>query len=102
MNPTADPNKAREVFVAALRTTADHREAYVAAACGAHEALRQRVKALLAAHDQAGSFLDAPAAGIADVEMGVTSDQPAPALGEEPGAVVGRYKLLERIGEGGF
>jgi eukaryotic-like serine/threonine-protein kinase len=101
MNPAIDPSRARDVFVAALRTSPDQREAYLSDACAGDEVLRRRVKELLAAHEQGGSFLASPAAGETDVGLGLTADQPAPAT--PVGSVVGgRYRLLERIGEGGF
>ncbi len=49
---------------------------------------RQRVEALIRAHFGAGGFLGGP-----DFEDGVA---------EKPGALIGVYKLLEQIGEGGF
>ena len=58
-----------------------------------------RVEALLKAHDNSDSFLKDPAA-----EFGATIDlSPAePPLAEQPGALIGPYKLLEQIGEGGM
>jgi serine/threonine protein kinase/WD40 repeat protein len=58
-------------------------------------ALRQRVEALLRQHDQAGGFLERPAVA------GLVTAHEAP-VGEGPGMVVGPYKLLQQIGEGGF
>jgi WD40 repeat protein/serine/threonine protein kinase len=52
------------------------------------------VEALLALQETADSFLEAPAA-----ELPTTIDEP---LREGPGTVIGPYKLLEEIGEGGF
>src|SRR5262249_13732922 len=57
--------------------------------------LRGRVEALLKAHDQAGSFLKDPPA-----RPQATEDY-AP-ITERPGTVIGPYKLMEQIGEGGF
>ncbi len=54
---------------------------------------------MLKAHDNSDSFLKDPAA-----EFGATIDlSPAePPLAEQPGALIGPYKLLEQIGEGGM
>jgi serine/threonine protein kinase len=56
-------------------------------------ALRARVEALLKAHEEEG-FLESPPAGAE-----ATIDQP---ISAGPGAVIGPYKLLQQIGEGGF
>ena len=54
-----------------------------------------RWNALLGRRVDAGSFLESPATG-----RGVTVDLPS--VCEAPGTVIGPYKLLEQIGEGGF
>src|SRR5581483_8032799 len=86
----------RDIFMLALQREApEERRAYLAEACQGDKALRQGVEALLAAHERAGSFLAGPALG------GSIPDDAAP-LREGPGTVIGPYKLLEQIGEGGF
>src|SRR5689334_14600508 len=51
------------IFETALhKASPAERSAYLAEACGGDAALRQRVEALLAAHQDAGDFLDRPAA----------------------------------------
>jgi serine/threonine-protein kinase len=94
----------RDLFMAALQIEdLEERSAYLDRTCGDNAELRQRVEALLAAFAQAGSFLRQPAADAA-----VTSDVlPAgPSLNsipaEGPGTVIGPYKLLQQIGEGGM
>jgi tetratricopeptide (TPR) repeat protein/serine/threonine protein kinase len=64
-------------------------------ACGGDAGLRARVDELLLAHRDAGSFLEPPAYNSV-----VMSD--GPSIPESSGAVIGPYKLLEPIGEGGF
>src|SRR6516164_3459104 len=85
----------REMFEAALELPAQDRDAYLDSACGTDAALRQRLEALLTKHDQAGSFLERPA-----TPARATVDEPA--VNESPGTIIGPYKLLEQIGEGGF
>lgn len=71
------------------------RSAYLDEVCGENTALRKRVEELLKAHADAGSFLKPP-----QVDPDVTLDTSP--RSEGPGTVIGRYKLLEQIGEGGF
>src|SRR5262245_39200744 len=85
----------REAFEAALELAPEARAAFIEAASGGDPAMRARLAALLGHHDQAGSFLESPAANLDR-----TTDQPTPAEG--PGTAIGPYKLLEQIGEGGF
>jgi eukaryotic-like serine/threonine-protein kinase len=82
----------KEILAEAVgKETAEARAAYLDTACQGDAALRQQVEGLLAAHEQAGGFLEQPVLPPAEAPIGVG-----------PGTVVGRYKLLEEIGEGGF
>src|SRR5262245_10445380 len=88
-----EPNPDREIFAGAMECASpEERAAYIAAACGGDAALRARVDALLQAHEQAGGFLG----------EGDHPTEPAIPIHEGPGTPIGRYKLLEQIGEGGF
>src|SRR5262245_15585566 len=87
----------RSVFVAALDLGPAEQAAYLDRVCGADAALRQRVERLLSTFDQAGSFLEAPASGL---NAKATVDELP--ITERPGAVIGPYKLMEQLGEGGF
>lgn len=69
--------------------TEDARRAYLDQVCAGNTALRDRVKDLLQAEKEE-DFLVGPA---------IAMDQTA---GEAPGTIIGEYKLLEQIGEGGF
>jgi tetratricopeptide (TPR) repeat protein/serine/threonine protein kinase len=87
---------AEAVFLAALdRAAGPERAAYVGGGCAGRPDLLRRVRELLAAHEGSRGPLDAPPAG-----PGATADVPRPA--GPAGGVVGPYKLLERIGEGGM
>jgi hypothetical protein len=88
----------KEIFADALeRTDAAQCAAYLAQACGDDVPMRQQVEALLKAHAQAGGFLEKPGA----VSPGETVTL-STALTEKPGDRIGRYKLLQQIGEGGY
>src|SRR6266487_3089701 len=84
------------LFLAALdKATPDEQAAYVEAACAGDTDLLHRVRELLACHDGSHGPLDAPPPGL-----GGTIDVPLP--NERPGTMIGPYKLLQRIGEGGM
>ena len=94
MSPQA--HSPEEIFFAALeQDSAEARAAYLDEICGSNLELRQRVERLLDAQPKVGSFLEAPAAGP-------TLTFSAPSELERPGTVIGPYKLLEQIGEGGM
>src|SRR5262245_17616429 len=84
------------LFFAALdKPSGPERAAFLKEACGDAAELRRHVERMLAAHPQAGSFLNAPAAALV-----ATIDEPP--ITERPGTVIGPYKLKEQIGEGGM
>jgi WD40 repeat protein/serine/threonine protein kinase len=99
----------RDLFEAALELPPENRVAYLDGVCGGDAALRQRLEALLRKNDQAGGFLEQPAGNLPSPPRGrevggegiiPTVDEPA--FSERPGTVIGPYKLLEQVGEGGF
>ncbi len=84
-----------EIFhQARARTDPDERAAYVEQACGGNAALRASVEALLRADVGATGFMDRTAP-----DVDATLDVP---IGERPDTVIGPYKLIEQIGEGGM
>jgi serine/threonine protein kinase len=87
--------KAKALFVDLVANLPPEQwDARLAELAGGDEQLRRQVNRLLTAHREAGSFLDAPAPVV-----GTTLDeQPS----ERSGAIIGPYKLLEQIGEGGM
>src|SRR5215471_10263140 len=83
----------KEIFFAALdQPTAEARGAYLDRACANDPARRARVEALLVDHFRQDSFMRETAAQTA-----VSNPEGA----EGPGSMVGPYKLLQVIGEGG-
>src|SRR5437879_4823077 len=83
------------IFNDAMEITAPgERAAFLARACGDDAELRRRVEALLAAHDNTGDVLRLP--------RSQRTLEAVPVVMEGPGTTIGRYHLLEQIGEGGF
>src|SRR5256885_14441649 len=80
------------LFAAAVeKANPAERHAFLNEACGGDDALRQRVEKLLNANEQAGGILD-----------GGDAPDPEQTVAEGPGTGIGRYKLKEQNGEGGF
>ena len=85
------------VFAEALdRAPAAKRVAYLDSACADNPALRERVDALLRAHEGAGQFLER---GDSLAGQALTADLPK---AESSGLQIGPYKLVDLIGEGGM
>jgi serine/threonine protein kinase len=86
-----DPSMIEAVFAEAIqKPTIEERGQYLDLACSGDPELRSRIEALLAAHDRAGDFLHT-----------VSHSTPF-SVHERAGSVIGSYKLLQQIGEGGF
>ena len=89
------PNRIDEIFWGALQLASDEeRRTYLERACGPDQELRQLVDKLLRAQPKAAAFLEQPFAGPR-----AAADE---AITERPGTVIGSYKLMEQIGEGGM
>jgi len=91
------PDEEAIFHVARRIQPADARSAYLDQVCGEGPGLRDRLDALLLAYEQERSFLEAPA-----IEPGAPATVDVPPFIEGPGTVIGPYKLLEQIGEGGM
>src|SRR5271170_5737276 len=86
-----------EIFNIALELPARERAAFLDQACAGDAALRQRVEELLRVHERAEVFLESPPTGL-DFKRTGSVNVP---FTEKPGDRIGRYKLLQQIGEGG-
>lgn len=89
-------NSERQIFEHALEIESpSEREAYLSEACSSDPSLKERIDRLLAAEAEVEHFLPPnPEAS--------TLPLPELSVDEEAGTVIGRYKLLEKIGEGGW
>src|SRR5262245_5039773 len=90
-----DP-RANDLFLKALELRSPgERQRYLDEACAGNAALRAEVESLFEASARAGGFLESPAPQLVATIYGRQ-------VTEGPGTVIGPYKLLEQIGEGGF
>jgi serine/threonine protein kinase len=100
---TAPSRSLKELFLAALDVAPEDRAAWLERECAADAGLCEHLRLMLAAHDEPQSLLDRPAgdpaASLPREGIGPTVDQP---MSEGPGTIIGPYKLLEPIGEGGM
>src|SRR5437868_1694824 len=90
-----DFEKIRQIFLAIVEQPSAQWEKLLDETCGADAELRQQVALLLQAHAVGEGILDHNEADNAATRM----YEPA---SERPGTVIGPYKLLQQIGEGGM
>ena len=92
---SSSQNREGLLFAAVLAKSPGERSVFLDGACLGDDALRQRLEALLAAHAAPDELPPAPAVkGTIKLEFTETPDE---AVGQK----IGRYKILERVGEGG-
>jgi serine/threonine protein kinase/tetratricopeptide (TPR) repeat protein len=90
-----EPKSVDRIFCeAAQMASDDERAAYLENACGNDVEVRRKVELLLRAKSQAENFLESPPIAIATIDQ--------PEITERPGTIIGPYKLLQQIGEGGM
>ena len=103
-----DLQKARDLFLHAVGNLPPERwEEYAAEGCGGDIELQRQVSHLLQVHREAGSFLESPAVDFGDTRENRTSAERPTGNSQDPtiaqpGTVIGPYKLLQPIGEGGM
>src|SRR5215831_14326087 len=98
LNPESDKARLVETCFDAARTLkGDERRAYLDHVCGTNAGLRRQLEKLLSALGETDDFLERPVVEPSGTTTRVGMSQ----LHEGPGTVIGRYKILEQIGEGG-
>ena len=95
------PQPNEETIFEATRHIGDPQAAaaYLEQACGEDRELRGRIENLLRAGRKAKGFFQKHSPAVALVG---DQDIAIEAISEDAGSVIGRYKLLEKIGEGGM
>lgn len=93
MNKQSQRN-VESIFFEVIEKKPRDRDAFLEKSCGDNDALRQEVRALLDAQESPDTYLQRPVVDLAATN-GATID-------EREGSQIGRYKLLEKLGEGGF
>src|SRR5262245_25135951 len=102
--PRAGRKRARDLFMSIADLPEAERAAALAKECGDDAALQREVEVLLRADAEAGGFMASPTgdegeASMLSIHFETGTD---PVRTEQPGKLIGPYKLLELIGEGGF
>src|SRR5205085_2065386 len=97
--PMNTPPASRDevIFAAALDLPEAERHAYLDDACGGNDALRGYIERLLAAHKEV-EFMPAAVGPLG----GIPRPPPVEIPSEEAGDRIGNFRLIERLGEGGF
>ncbi|MCH8192528.1 MAG: protein kinase, partial [Planctomycetes bacterium] len=92
MNDRESSERVEAIFTRAIELPEGERAAYLEQACGGDRGLHARLKKLLAAEARAGGFMEDP----------TVTDPAGESADGLVGSLIGPYKLLEKIGEGGF
>jgi serine/threonine protein kinase/WD40 repeat protein/tetratricopeptide (TPR) repeat protein len=95
-----DNPRLREILDHAAVLPPAQREPYLDEACGGDTEFRAEIESLLAALEGSDGFFDDVT--ISQEHLGVSSRTESSPQDERIGERIGRYKLLQRIGEGGF
>src|SRR5215470_18563926 len=90
----------KEIYDRALDLGRDERESFLVGACGDDDDLRREVETLLAAHDDAGTFLQSPAVEVAARE--IVADEVSSSAPQLIGRELANYRIVSLLGRGGM
>ena len=91
------PNRIEQLFQSALDLAPEQRSGFLDEGCAGDEELRREVDSLLAAHHQAGDFIEDSASDVAADLLAEASSQSSLV-----GRAIGQYEILACIGAGGM
>jgi serine/threonine protein kinase/tetratricopeptide (TPR) repeat protein len=93
---SSEQRQEEAIFDAAVALPSDERAAFLDRACSGDASLRRRIEVLLQSDREAENFLQPPAQASANPTIAISLP-----LAENPGDVIGHYKIREKLGEGG-
>src|SRR5262245_32403600 len=106
-----DSERVQNLFARASKLPAHQRSPFLDGACLGDAALRAELDSMLRTHEEGDQVVDAPTVDVprrlpSDDEATLAHSTSSPTLGGAPsehaGQMIGRFKLLQCIGEGGF
>jgi len=89
-----------DIYHAASQLPQHKRSSFVVQACDGDDSLSSEVQALLSQDEEAGSFIESPAADI--VARAIASDRAKTSDSVSAGTVISHYTIVEKIGGGGM
>lgn len=87
----------KEIFYGALAHSISDRASFIDAACDGDESVRHEVSQLIAAYEESGEFLEAPAFELAARSLAANKSAEL-----APGQTISRYKIIKLLGSGGM